>query len=40
MTWVKIRGRATFPVISGQRMPLIDEASIEKTDPPEDTYLY
>lgn len=40
MTWVKVRGRATFPLVGGQRMPLIEEGTIEKTDPPEDTYLY
>ncbi|MDD5199557.1 MAG: TIGR03943 family protein [Terrimicrobiaceae bacterium] len=40
MTWVKVSGKATFPVIGGQRMPLIENGVIEKTDPPEDTYLY
>jgi putative membrane protein len=40
MTWVKISGKATFPIIGGQRHPLVENAKIEKTDPPEDTYLY
>lgn len=40
MTWVKIHGKATFPMIGGQRRPLIENATIEKTDPPADTYLY
>ncbi len=40
MTWVRISGKATFPVIGGQRRPLIENAKVEKTDPPEDTYLY
>lgn len=40
MTWVKVSGKATFPVIGGQRHPLIENATVEKTDPPEDTYLY
>lgn len=40
MTWVKVTGRATFPVVGGQRVPLIEGAVVEKTDPPEDTYLY
>ncbi len=40
MTWVKVTGKATFPVVGGQRMPLIENGKIEKTDPPEDTYLY
>lgn len=40
MTWVKITGKATFPVVGGQRRPLVENAVVEKTDPPEDTYLY
>jgi putative membrane protein len=40
MTWVKVHGKATFPVVGGQKRPLIENATIEKTDPPEDTYLY
>jgi len=40
MTWVKISGKATFPVVGGQRRPLIENAKVEKTDPPADTYIY
>jgi uncharacterized repeat protein (TIGR03943 family) len=40
MTWVKITGKATFPVIGGQQRPLIENATVVKTDPPEETYLY
>ncbi len=40
MTWVKVHGKATFPVVGGQKRPLIENATIEKTDPPEDAYLY
>jgi uncharacterized membrane protein YcgQ (UPF0703/DUF1980 family) len=40
MTWVKASGTATFPVIDGQRRPLLENVTIEKTDPPEDAYLY
>lgn len=40
MSWVKVTGKATFPVIGGERVPLIEDAVVEKTDPPEDTYLY
>ena len=40
MTWVKVTGTAAFPVVGGQRLPLIENAVVEKTDPPEDTYLY
>jgi len=40
MTWVKVTGKATFPIVGGQRMPLIENGVIEKTDPPQDTFLY
>ncbi|HEY8902921.1 MAG TPA: TIGR03943 family protein [Chthoniobacterales bacterium] len=40
MTWVKIHGKATFPVIDGQPHVLVENATVEKTDPPEDTFLY
>jgi uncharacterized repeat protein (TIGR03943 family) len=40
MTWVKVTGKAIFPVEGGQHRPLIENAKVEKTDPPEDTYLY
>lgn len=40
MTWVKVTGTAAFPVVGGQRRPLIENATIEKTEPPDDTYLY
>ncbi len=40
MTWVKVSGTASFPVVGGDRHPLIEKATIEKTDPPEDTFLY
>jgi uncharacterized repeat protein (TIGR03943 family) len=40
MTWVKVTGKAAFPVVGGQRRPLIEGATIEKTQPPEDTFLY
>jgi len=40
MTWVKVHGKATFPVVGGQKRPVIENATVEKTDPPEDSYLY
>jgi uncharacterized repeat protein (TIGR03943 family) len=40
MTWVKVSGTATFPVIGGQRVPVIQNGVIEKTEPPEEVYLY
>jgi uncharacterized repeat protein (TIGR03943 family) len=40
MTWVKVAGKATFPVEGGKRKPLIQNAVIEKIDPPEKPFLY
>jgi uncharacterized membrane protein YcgQ (UPF0703/DUF1980 family) len=40
MTWVKVTGKASFPVEGGKRKPLIQNAVIEKIDPPEKPYLY
>lgn len=40
MTWIRITGKATFPVVGGERIPLIDAAVVEKIQPPEDTMLY
>jgi putative membrane protein len=40
MTWVKVAGKAAFPVEGGKRKPLIQNAVIEKIDPPEKPFLY
>lgn len=40
MEWVKVRGRATFPVVDGQARPLVTAESVEKTDPPKEVFLY
>jgi len=40
MTWVKVTGKAVFPVEGGQRKSLIQNAALEKIDAPEDPYLY
>lgn len=40
MSWVKVTGRATFPLESGRRVPLILADSVEETDPPAETFLY
>lgn len=40
MTWIKVTGKAVFPLEGGQRKPLIQNAVIEKMDAPEDPYLY
>ena len=40
MTWIKVTGKAVFPVIGGQRKPLIQNAVLEKIEPPAEPYLY
>ncbi len=40
MTWLIVRGKATFPVEGGRRIPVIVADSIEETDPPASTFLY
>lgn len=40
MTWVKVTGKAGFPVEGGQHKPLIQDAVIEKIDPPGEPFLY
>lgn len=40
MTWLKITGRATFPIESGRRSPLIVAESIQEIDAPPETFIY
>ncbi len=40
MSWVKVTGTATFPVVGGQSTPLVKDVVIEKTDPPQNTLIY
>lgn len=40
MAWIKLTGKATFPVEGGQRRPLIKDAEIEAIEAPEDPFLY
>jgi len=40
MTWVKVRGMATFPVEGGRHMPVIVAESVTETDAPEESFLY
>lgn len=40
MTWVKISGRATFPIESGRRSALIVADSIQEIDAPPETFIY
>lgn len=40
MGWVKVKGKATFPVRNGQRTVVIEETSVEPTEKPEGSALY
>ena len=40
MTWVKVTGTASFPVVGGKRTPLIQNAALEKIPTPDEPYLY
>jgi hypothetical protein len=40
MTWVKIVGKATFPVEKGKRIAVVEASSVEPTKPPEETMLF
>jgi len=40
MTWVKVRGKATFPVEGGRHMPVIVAESVTETNAPEESFLY
>jgi len=40
MSWVKVIGKASFPVESGRRVPLVLAESVTPCDPPEETFIY
>ena len=40
MSWVKVVGKAAFPVESGRRVPLVLAKSVTPCDPPEETFIY
>ena len=40
MSWVKVIGKAVFPVESGRRVPLVLAESVTPCDPPEETFIY
>ena len=40
MTWVKITGKATFPLENGRRISVLKAEKVEKTEPPEEAMLY
>lgn len=40
MTWVKIVGKATFPMENGKRIGVLQATSVEQTKPPEEAILF
>ena len=40
MTWVKVRGKATFPLEGGRQNPLVIADSITETEPPRESFVY
>jgi hypothetical protein len=40
MTWVKIVGKATFPLENGKRIGLLQATSVQQTKPPEEAILF
>jgi uncharacterized repeat protein (TIGR03943 family) len=40
MTWVKIIGKASFPIENGRRTSVINATSVTKVDPPAESMLY
>jgi uncharacterized membrane protein YcgQ (UPF0703/DUF1980 family) len=40
MTWVRIVGKATFPVENGKRTAVIQATSVQQTKPPEEAMLF
>lgn len=40
MGWIRVRGVAKFPVVSGKRVPVIEATTIEETTAPRQPFLY
>jgi len=40
MTWIKVTGKATFPIENGRRISVLKAEKVEKTNPPEESMLY
>jgi uncharacterized repeat protein (TIGR03943 family) len=40
MTWIRVTGKATFPVEGGRRTPLVIADSVTETEPPRETFVY
>lgn len=40
MTWVKVLGKATFPVEGGRHIPVLIAQSVKETQPPKESFIY
>lgn len=40
MTWVKVRGKATFPLEGGKQIPVVVDALVTEIEPPVDAFTY
>jgi len=40
MSWVKVVGKATFPMVGGRMTPVVVASEVKPCDPPEDTFIY
>ncbi len=40
MTWVKVHGKATFPVEGGRHVPVVVAESVTETEPPNESFIY
>jgi uncharacterized repeat protein (TIGR03943 family) len=40
MTWVKVRGKATFPVEGGRHIPVLVAESVAETEAPRESFIY
>ena len=40
MSWVKVVGKATFPLEGGRRIPVVVAESVSPCDPPPESFIY
>jgi len=40
MSWVQVKGRATFPLVAGRRVPVIIASSVTPTEAPPESFVY
>jgi len=40
MSWIKVTGKATFPVEAGRSVPVVEADSVTPTDAPPESFIY